>query len=206
MDINKDFKKKKIDEDLNIDVNIDNDLVSYVNAISKIDSNINDLYENLNRWFRNDTKGNKIIEILDEKIRKKDNDIYMKEKELDKEKNKNIDIYKRIIDILDQVESINEYANATEDKNLKIILDNVNKNINRYLSSIDIEEINPIMQIYDSKLHECLKIEDIDKFKNNPMVTENTIVKVIKKGYKLHGSIFKSAKVIVVKNKKIMQK
>lgn len=197
MDISTGFQKKKIDENFKIDTDID--LVSYVNSINTIDTNINDLNENLKIWFRNDTKGNKIIEMLNEKIRKKDNDIYMKEKELEKIQNKNKDTYKRIVDILDQFDFVNEYANAVEDKNLKIVLDNINKNVNRYLRSIGMEEINPIMEVYDSKLHECLMVEDIEKFKDNHIVTEDTVVRVKRKGYKLYGEVFRTAKVIIAK-------
>lgn len=82
---------------------------------------------------------------------------------------------------------------------------NVYKKINRYLNDIGIEEIKSKMEIMDPELHECVEVKDIDEFNSlngeEDKVVEDTIVEVIKKGYKLNGNVLRVAKVAIVQNK-----
>ena len=66
------------------------------------------------------------------------------------------------------------------------------------------------MEIMNPELHECVEVRDIDEFNSlrieEDKVVEDTIVDVIKKGYKLNGNVLRAAKVAVVQNKKIKSK
>ena len=61
------------------------------------------------------------------------------------------------------------------------------------------------MEIMDPELHECVEVKDIDEFNSlngeEDKVVEDTIVEVIKKGYKLNGNVLRVAKVAIVQNK-----
>ena len=64
------------------------------------------------------------------------------------------------------------------------------------------------MEIMNPELHECLEVKDIEEYNNfrndEDKVLEDTIIEVIKKGYKLDGNVLRAAKVIIVQNKKII--
>ncbi|WP_270838687.1 nucleotide exchange factor GrpE [Peptacetobacter hiranonis] len=205
-DIKNKFQKKKIDEKLNQSINIDNDLESITRYLSTIESNIPNFDQNLKKWLKNDKKNDKIIEMLNEELKEKDNEIYLKEKDYNEEHRKNLKIYNKVIEIIDSIDAIYEYAKNANNEALKLNIDNVYKKINRYLNDIGIEEIKSKMEIMDPELHECVEVKDIDEFNNSRInedkVVEDTIVDVIKKGYKLNGNVLRVAKVAIVQNKK----
>ena len=190
-------RKKKIDEKLNQSINIDNDLESITRYLSTIESNIPNFDQNLKKWLKNDKKNDKIIEMLNEEL---------KEKDYNEEHRKNLKIYNKVIEIIDSIDAIYEYAKNANNEALKLNIDNVYKKINRYLNDIGIEEIKSKMEIMDPELHECVEVKDIDEFNNSRInedkVVEDTIVDVIKKGYKLNGNVLRVAKVAIVQNKK----
>lgn len=204
-DIKNKFQKKKIDEKLNQSINIDNDLESITRYLSTIESNIPNFDQNLKKWLKNDKKNDKIIEMLNEELKEKDKEIYLKEKEYNEEHRKNLKIYKKVIEIIDSIDDIYEYAKNTNNEALKLNIYNVYKKINRYLNDIGIEEIKSKMEIMDPELHECVEVKDIDEFNSlngeEDKVVEDTIVEVIKKGYKLNGNVLRVAKVAIVQNK-----
>lgn len=204
-DIKNKFQKKKIDEKLNQSINIDNDLESITRYLSTIESNIPNFDQNLKKWLKNDKKNDKIIEMLNEELKEKDKEIYLKEKEYNEERRKNLKIYKKVIEIIDSIDDIYEYAKNTDNEALKLNIYNVYKKINRYLNDIGIEEIKSKMEIMDPELHECVEVKDIDEFNSlngeEDKVVEDTIVEVIKKGYKLNGNVLRVAKVAIVQNK-----
>ncbi len=209
-DIKNKFQKKKIDEKLNQSINIDNDLESITRYLSTIESNIPNFDQNLKKWLKNDKKNDKIIEMLNEELKEKDNEIYLKEKEYNEEHRKNLKIYKKVIEIIDSIDDIYEYAKNTDNEALKLNIYNVYKKINRYLNDIGIEEIKSKMEIMDPELHECVEVKDIDEFNSSngeeDKVVEDTIVEVIKKGYKLNGNVLRVAKVAIVQNKNMTLK
>ena len=209
-DIKNKFQKKKIDEKLNQSINIDNDLESITRYLSTIESNIPNFDQNLKKWLKNDKKNDKIIEMLNEELKEKDNEIYLKEKEYNEEHRKNLKIYKKVIEIIDSIDDIYEYAKNTDNEALKLNIYNVYKKINRYLNDIGIEEIKSKMEIMNPELHECVEVKDIDEFNSSngeeDKVVEDTIVEVIKKGYKLNGNVLRVAKVAIVQNKKMTSK
>lgn len=209
-DIKNKFQKKKIDEKLNQSINIDNDLESITRYLSTIESNIPNFDQNLKKWLKNDKKNDKIIEMLNEELKEKDNEIYLKEKEYNEEHRKNLKIYKKVIEIIDSIDDIYEYAKNTDNEALKLNIYNVYKKINRYLNDIGIEEIKSKMEIMNPELHECVEVKDIDEFNSSngeeDKVVEDTIVEVIKKGYKLNGNVLRVAKVAIVQNKNMTLK
>lgn len=204
------FQKKKIDEEFNQSINIDNDLESITRYLSTIESDIPNFDKDFKKWLKNDKKSDKIIEMLNEELKEKDNEIYLKEKYYNEEHRKNLKIYNKVIEIIDSIDAIYEYAKNANNEALKLNIDNVYKKINRYLNDIGIEEIKSKMEIMDPELHECVEVKDIDEFNNSRInedkVVEDTIVDVIKKGYKLNGNVLRVAKVAIVQNKKMTSK
>lgn len=204
------FQKKKIDEEFNQSINIDNDLESITRYLSTIESDIPNFDKDFKKWLKNDKKSDKIIEMLNKELKEKDNEIYSKEKKYNEEHKRYLKSCKKIIEIIDSIDAIYEYAKNVNNEALKLNINNVYKKINRYLNDIGIEEIKSKMEIMNPELHECVEVRDIDEFNSlrieEDKVVEDTIVDVIKKGYKLNGNVLRAAKVAVVQNKKIKSK
>lgn len=206
-DIKNSFQRKKIDENFNQSINIDNDLESITRYLSTIELNIPNFDQDLKKWLKNDKKSEKIIEILNDEIKEKDNEIYIKEKEYNEEHRKRLKSCKKIMEIIDLIDDIFEYAKKINNESLKLIIKNVYKKIDILLHDIGMEEINSKMEIMNPELHECVEVIDIEEFNRSRMennkVAQDTIVDVIKKGYKLDGKILRVAQVVIVQNKKI---
>lgn len=205
--IKKNFKKKKIDENFDQSINLDNDLESFFRYESEIKENISNLDDNFRKWLRNDKKSDKIIEMLNKEIEEKDNEIYIQEKKLKEEHKRNLSVYKKIMEILDTIDIIYDYAKYSNDESIKKMINSILKKINRYLNDIGMEVIDPLMEIMNPELHECLEVKDIEKYNKSrsdeDKLPEDTIIDVVKKGYKLDGDVLRAAKVIIVQNKKM---
>ncbi|MDQ9779251.1 hypothetical protein RF400_11690, partial [Acinetobacter baumannii] len=74
---------------------------SITRYLSTIESNIPNFDQNLKKWLKNDKKNDKIIEMLNEELKEKDNEIYLKEKDYNEEHRKNLKIYNKVIEIID---------------------------------------------------------------------------------------------------------
>ena len=213
-EILKKYQKKKLNENFDENINLDSDLYSYKEYLNSVEIDMSGLNENFGlldstlvelnksfkKWMRNDKKADKLLEMQDEEIKNKDNDIYMKEKDINEKNKDNIKAYKTIIKILDEIDIIDKYAEHIGNEDLIIGLKNISKRISRHLKDIGIEEINAKGEIADYKVHECVGVENLDKFNRNDVFDE-MIINVVKKGYKLNGEVFRSAKVIIAKEK-----
>lgn len=212
--IKKNFKKKKIDENFDQSINLDNDLESFFRYESEIKENISNLDDNFRKWLRNDKKSDKIIEMLNKEIEEKDNEIYIQEKKLKEKKAKESRVCDKIIEIMDLIENMYVYIEKIDNIDLRIKTYNIYKKINKYLNGIEneigMEEIDSKMKIMNPELHECVEIKDIEEYNSSRLeedkVVEDTIIDVVRKGYKLDGKVLRVAKVVVAKDKRIILK
>ena len=136
------------------------------------------------------------IEELKRIIIKENNEEILKLKqEINSRKNKEIADAKNILHIVDEIDSVYNFAIETDNKPLIENLDFTMKVVKKELLEIGIEEIAALGGQFTDKLHTCdTAIIDDSKM-------ENEIVKVIKKGYKYmnDGSVLRPAKVIAVR-------
>lgn len=100
--------------------------------------------------------------------------------------------------IMDSLETVN---NLSKDSNLKI--DNLIegnslllKTTTEVFEKLGIEEINPLNKDFDPELHQAMATKEDEKS------SENTVLEVMQKGYKLKSKLLRPALVIVSKKNK----
>ena len=100
--------------------------------------------------------------------------------------------------IMDSLEAVN---NLSKDSNLKI--DNLIegnslllKTTTEVFEKLGIEEINPLNKDFDPELHQAMATKEDEKS------SENTVLEVMQKGYKLKSKLLRPALVIVSKKNK----
>ncbi len=100
--------------------------------------------------------------------------------------------------IMDSLEAVN---NLSKDSNLKI--DNLIEGNSLLLKTtaevfekLGIEEINPLNKDFDPELHQAMATKEDEKS------SENTVLEVMQKGYKLKSKLLRPALVIVSKKNK----
>ncbi|TCT15998.1 molecular chaperone GrpE [Natranaerovirga pectinivora] len=161
---------------------------------------LNDLYEPLmqveNKISNIDkiSKKNTItMELLREELEGKNSKINSLKRELANEENKGQKFAKKVLIILDQIDSIYRFAIQSQNEALINNLNSVMKIIRKELRELSFEEIPTVGEIFNSELHECIEAVD-DNEKN-----KYEIIDVIKKGYTLNGKVIRTAAVIAVK-------
>ncbi len=101
---------------------------------------------------------------------------------------------KELLPFLDNLERA--VASAKEDKNLDSLLEGLELSLNGYLKTLErfgLKVFAAEGQRFDPNLHEALSVEE------NHEVEENTVIKELLKGYKLHERVIRPALVVVSK-------
>ena len=81
-----------------------------------------------------------------------------------------------------------------KDENTKAGIELVNKQFSEILSSMGVEEVNPVGEVFDPNLHEAIHQVESE----NPD-DSGKIQSVFKKGYSLNGKMIRYAQVVVIK-------
>lgn len=191
-EISKKFKKKEIIDELKyIDIDIENtDLYSIMDLIK---SDILNVDKTLKKLSKDDKKTTMLIDAFTEELEEKSKELYMTKQKLDKKNSDEVKIFKNIVEILDQVDSVYKYATQVKDENLIRNLDNVNKNISKYMRVIGLEEIMCKNQLFDPNLHKCIGVIEDNNYESEE------IIDVIKKGYIVRGNVLRYSSVVIAK-------
>ncbi len=155
------------------------------------------VFSKMQNDIKNIGKSNKKCSIsmdsIADEIENKNNEIFKLKKDLSQSQQANIKIYKKILLILDQIESIYEYLKQSNNEQLMNSLEMVQKIINKEILEIGLTEIKSMGELFNAKVHKCVStVCDENK-------QYNEIVSVIEKGYILNGEVLRPASVIVVK-------
>lgn len=108
-------------------------------------------------------------------------------------KNTETAFVKNIINIMDELDRLNNYARESGNEKLINTLKRNFKVINNYLNNIGIEKISTFEEIFNENFHDCIEIEERED-KNNMEILEE-----IKSGYMYKGYVERAAQVIINK-------
>jgi molecular chaperone GrpE len=104
-----------------------------------------------------------------------------------------------LMTIMDSLETVTNFSSDSSLKLENFIEGNslLLKTAKEVFEKLEIEEINPINEVFDPKLHQAMATKDSDS-------NENTVLEVMQKGYKLKSKLLRPALVIV--SKKVSKK
>ena len=91
-------------------------------------------------------------------------------------------VIEKFLPVMDNLESAQAHLN---DQGLAMVI----KQFKDVLQSESVEEIGQVGEQFDPNMHEAAEVVDGD--------TQNAVVKVINKGYKMEGKVIRPAKVVV---------
>ena len=182
-------------------ISIQDELKSFKKkSINTYELPLNDLYDpllvvetKLNSIDKANKRNIMSMELFKEELEEKNQQISYLKRELKDKENKEERTAKKVLIILDQIDSVYRFAIQCQNE---VLINNVNsqmKIIRKELREVEFEEIPTIGEIFNSELHECVEAVD-DNTKN-----KYEIIEVIKKGYKLNGKVIRIASVIAVK-------
>jgi len=121
-----------------------------------------------------------------------------KQRELDEfKKFANETIFKQLLTVVDNLERA--IASTKENSGKKVLIEGVEltyKEIIKLLETFSVRAVEAENQTFDPNFHQAVTQEETDK------VPDNTVTKVLQKGYLLHDRLIRPAMVIVSKNKK----
>lgn len=100
-----------------------------------------------------------------------------------------------LLPVLDSLGQALQIAQKNADSAMYEGLDLTMKLFTDALQKFDVEEINPIGEVFDPQQHEAMSILDV------PNTAPNTVIEVFQNGYKLSDRVIRPARVIVSKNK-----
>lgn len=133
------------------------------------------------------------IEALKKEISNNNEQVFRLKKELEEKNFDEVKIYKKLLTILDQLDNVYKFAHQMENKDLIDNLNGIKKVIRKEISEINLCEINPLGELFNSDIHRCIsKIEDDSK-------KHDEIISVIETGYILKGKVLRPALVIIAK-------
>ena len=98
---------------------------------------------------------------------------------------------KSLIQILDQVDDIQRFAESVNNENWARSIDLIQKKVKRYINDLGIYEIQSQGEIFNEEFHNC--VETV----KNPSIKKYQILNVMRKGYKLNGETIRPADVVV---------
>ncbi|MCY4264234.1 MAG: nucleotide exchange factor GrpE [Gammaproteobacteria bacterium] len=101
-----------------------------------------------------------------------------------------------LLGVLDNLERALEAASAEEDERVKAIYDGVELTCKSFIDCLNknnIEPVDPEGEPFDPTLHQAVTMQE------NAEVEPNTVLKVLQKGYTLHGRVMRPAMVMVSK-------
>ena len=121
-----------------------------------------------------------------------------KQRELDEfKKFANETIFKQLLTVVDNLERA--IASTKENSDKKVLIEGVEltyKEIIKLLETFSVRAVEAENQTFDPNFHQAVTQEETDK------VPDNTVTKVLQKGYLLHDRLIRPAMVIVSKNNK----
>ena len=133
------------------------------------------------------------IESLKDDINKNSEQNFKLKKQLEEKMYNEIKIYKKIINILDLMESIYKHSVSLGDEEFLYSLEVIQKIIRKELVEIGLVEIKSWGELFNPDIHKCLSVEKDDAKEHNE------IIDVIEKGYMLNGKVLRPACVIIAK-------
>lgn len=142
---------------------------------------------------KNSKKSIMSIESLKEDLYKNNKENFKLKKEIEERKSNEIKIYRKIILILDQIDSFEKVIADLDNKEFSYSLDIMKKIISKEMSEINLVEIKSMGEFFNPELHKCVAVEE-DILKES-----KEIIGVIKKGYMLRGKVIRPASVIIAR-------
>ncbi len=106
-------------------------------------------------------------------------------------------IFKQLLTVVDNLERA--IASTKENSDKKVLIEGVEltyKEIIKLLETFSVRAVEAENQTFDPNFHQAVTQEETDK------VPDNTVTKVLQKGYLLHDRLIRPAMVIVSKNNK----
>ncbi|MDU4861640.1 MAG: nucleotide exchange factor GrpE [Terrisporobacter othiniensis] len=142
---------------------------------------------------KNSKKSIMSIESLKEDLNKNNKENFKLKKEIEERKINEIKIYRKIILILDQIDSFEKIIADLDNEEFLYSLDIMKKIISKEMSEINLVEIKSMGEFFNPELYKCVAVEE-DILKES-----KEIIGVIKKGYMLRGKVIRPASVIIAR-------
>lgn len=152
-----------------------------------------DMKSDLKIINKNSQKSILSIESLKEDLSKINKENFKLKKEIEEIRFNEIKIYRKIILILDQIDSLEKFVLTLDNKELLNNLEIMRKIIRKEMNEISLVEIRSIGELFNQELHKCIAVEE-----NNSKGSKE-IVSVIEKGYMLRGKVIRAASVVIAK-------
>ena len=142
---------------------------------------------------KNDKKSIMSIESLKEDINENNKENFKLKKEIEERKTNEMKIYRKIILILDQIDSFYKFIDSLESEDFSYNLEMMTKIIKKEMSEINLVEIKSIGELFNPELHKCIAVEE-DMSKES-----KEIIGVVEKGYMIRGKVLRPASVIIAR-------
>lgn len=181
LDGNSSDKKILSDKDYE-DVNIEN----LYDMIKKIKSDIKYINKNSKKTIMS-------IDSLKEEIYENNEQNFKLKKELEEKKLNEIKIYKKIINILDQIDNVYKFADEFNNSEFTDNLSIIKRIIRKEIGEIELIEIKSLGEFFNPEVHKCIGVEK-DRTKE-----KDQIISVIENGYMLRGKVIRPASVIIAR-------
>lgn len=152
-----------------------------------------DMKSDLKIINKNSQKSILSIESLKEDLSKINKENFKLKKEIEEIRFNEIKIYRKIILILDQIDSLEKFVLTLDNKELLNNLEIMRKIIRKEMNEINLIEIRSIGELFNPELHKCIAVEE------NNLKESKEIVSVIEKGYMLRGKVIRAASVVIAK-------
>lgn len=98
-----------------------------------------------------------------------------------------VDLIRKLLEVLDDLEKAQEHI---KDQGLELVIAKLKK----FLQDEGLEEIEVLGKMFDPSVAEVISTEPFDSAQGKP---ENTVAKVLQKGYKIGDKVIRVAKVVV---------
>ena len=181
LDGNSSDKKILSDKDYE-DVNIEN----LYDMMKKIKSDIKYINKNSKKTIMS-------IDSLKEEIYENNEQNFKLKKELEEKKLNEIKIYKKIINILDQIDNVYKFAEKVNNNEFTNNLSIIKRIIRKEMGEIKLIEIKSLGEFFNQEVHKCIGVEK-DRTKE-----KDQIISVIENGYMLRGKVIRPASVIIAR-------
>ena len=103
-----------------------------------------------------------------------------------------------LLSVMDNLERALDAASQHEDEAVKSIYEGVDLTLKSFTDCFNkfaIESVDPLGEPFDPQLHQAMSMQDA------PDAEPNTVIRVMQKGYTLHGRVIRPAMVMVAKVK-----
>ena len=140
---------------------------------------------------KNSKKSIMSIESLKEDLHRNSKENFKLKKEIEEKKANEIKIYRKIILILDQIDSFHKFILTLDNEEFSHNLEIMKKVIRKEISEINLVEIKSMGELFNPELHKCIAVEE-DQSRES-----KEIISVIEKGYMFRGRVIRPASVII---------